>query len=905
MDDVIMDDLKETICIVGLGYVGLPLAIAFSKHYDVIGFDVNEKRVAQLKDKRDETNSLKQEELSSASTQFTSDPSHITKANYIIIAVPTPVDDAKHPDLMPLKSASSIIGKHMAKGATIIYESTVYPGVTEEICLPILENESGMSLSKGDFSLGYSPERINPGDQHHRLDNVIKIVSGHNPETLEKVARLYEKIVTAGVHRASSIKVAEAAKITENIQRDVNIALMNELSLIYSRLNIDTYDVLAAAGTKWNFHQYTPGLVGGHCFDKNTMVFLKDKNQQRITSIGQYIDSLERKNENVKGWDLFYPTNVEILSYDVENATTCFKTVTSASKRRADTVLKINCAYNYSLEVTGEHPVIISDKGKLNVKHAKDVVIGEYIVLNKDLPSRKKGVIIDILPYLNENIRKKIRVKVFGKEIKEFKETIDKHLPGKKANYYNWNYLPLEKYLLLEKKLNVPKKAVYLCTGRGPGLKKFPRLFTIDKNFLRLIGYYLSEGCITNDVSLRTRFTFHRKEKEYINDVTAILRKIGIDYSIYQDKTYQSTVIKVSSNLFGFVLRDILKTGVNCYNMQIPELFFEMNRKAKEEILKGLFRGDGGVTWYYGDRQYHKNGKMFIHKNNSITVSYFTSSPILFQQVMLFILNQDILPKLAKRDGYLTITGHHDVKKVRNWFLGEKKKKIRQYLQKKQKEVTYDRARKYDDYMTVKVEFVGEKKTDYVYSIEVDKTHTLIISNGIIAHNCIGVDPYYLAYKATEHGYHPKMILSGREINDYMARHLAEMTLKELNNKGIVLKNAKVLLLGLTFKEDVSDIRNSRAKDVVSYLAEYGITVYGCEPNVTKEIVEQHYKILSVSVDALPQCDAVIFINKHKQFSSLSVELIKEKTMCSILIDVKRFFSKESAQKLDIVYRSL
>jgi UDP-N-acetyl-D-galactosamine dehydrogenase len=176
---------------------------------------------------------------------------------------------------------------------------------------------------------------------------------------------------------------------------------------------------------------------------------------------------------------------------------------------------------------------------------------------------------------------------------------------------------------------------------------------------------------------------------------------------------------------------------------------------------------------------------------------------------------------------------------------------------------------------------------------------------GLVGGHCIGVDPYYLAYKATEHGYHPKMILSGREINDYMARHLAEMAIKELNNKGIVLKQAKVLLLGLTFKEDVSDMRNSRAKDVVSYLREYGMTVYGCEPNVRQEIIEQQYNIASVSLETLPRCDAVIFINKHKQFSLLTINILKEKTNCSVLIDVKRFFSKESAEAQGIIYKSL
>src|SRR3989338_10632203 len=257
--------MKETICIVGLGYVGLPLAVAFSKHYSVVGFDINQKRVLELQAGKDASNCVEKSELELANITFTCEPSVIKNTQIIIVAVPTPVDDAKRPDLTALKSASQLIGQHLSAGALVIYESTVYPGVTEDVCLPLLEKESGMKLSKKQFFLGYSPERINPGDTQHRLDNVIKIVSGHDAPTLEKVTTLYETIVSAGVYRAASIRVAEAAKITENIQRDVNIALMNELSIIYSKLGIDTSDVLAAAGTKWNFHKYHPGLVGGHC----------------------------------------------------------------------------------------------------------------------------------------------------------------------------------------------------------------------------------------------------------------------------------------------------------------------------------------------------------------------------------------------------------------------------------------------------------------------------------------------------------------------------------------------------------------------------------------------------------------------------------------------------------------
>lgn len=898
--------MTRTIAIVGLGYVGLPLAVAFSisGHFSVIGFDINGKRVIELQSGKDATEAVSGVALQNATQKifFTNNPEELKKANYIIVAVPTPVDDAKRPDLTPLQSASTIVGKNLAKGAMVIYESTVYPGVTEDVCLPILEKESGMRLLAGDFGLGYSPERINPGDDKHRLDNVIKIVSGHDKETLEKIAALYETIVNAGVYRAPSIKVAEAAKITENIQRDTNIAVMNELALIFSKLGIDTKEVLDAAGTKWNFHKYTPGLVGGHCFDKKTMVFLKDKNRQKITTMGQYIDSLNPQKK-VGEWEISYPKDLQILSYD--DAKTSFKPVTAVSKRKSEKLLKIKSAYNYVLEVTDQHPVLIREAGHLKIKQAKDIVVGDSLVLNKNLPSGKKELAIDILPYLHKNLSKKIRVKIRGRKIKEFKEIINKHISGKKGNYYVWDYLPLEKYLLLEKKLKIPKEKIFLCTGRGPGLKKFPRLFKINKDILRLIGYYLSEGCITSDTSLRTRFTFHRKEKEYIDDVTSILRKTGIDYSLYQDKTYQSTVIKVSSTIFGFVLRDILKTGTNCYNMQVPELFFEWNKKAKEEILKGLFRGDGGVTWYHGKRAYKKNRRNFMHENNSIVVSYFTSSPILFQQVMLFILNQDILPKLAKREGYLTITGHEDVKKVKDWFSGEKKEKIMQYIQNKQKEVTYRRAEKHENYIAINVESIEKKKTDFVYSMEVDETHTLITSNGIIAHNCIGVDPYYLAFEATKHGYHPKIILSTREVNDYMARHLAEMTIKELNNAGKILKHSTVVLLGLTFKENVTDIRNTRAADVVKYLKEFGITVIGCEPNVDTETIERKMSISTISPEEIPLCDAVILINKHQQFSSLTLNMLKEKMTKPILIDVKRMFSKDEAVAKGFVYRSL
>jgi len=253
------------VAVVGLGYVGLPLAVEFGKQHETIGYDLSVEKIAAYQRYCDPTAEVSAEELRAASHLFVSaDPSSISKADVVIIAVPTPVDEAHIPDFSPLVGASATVGKYMKKGAIVVYESTVYPGATEEVCIPFLEKHSGMKWRR-DFHVGYSPERVNPGDKERTITKIVKVVSGDDNETLDTVAELYASVITAGVHRVSSIKVAEAAKVIENTQRDLNIALMNELALIFDRMGIDTLEVLQAAGTKWNFLPFRPGLVGGHC----------------------------------------------------------------------------------------------------------------------------------------------------------------------------------------------------------------------------------------------------------------------------------------------------------------------------------------------------------------------------------------------------------------------------------------------------------------------------------------------------------------------------------------------------------------------------------------------------------------------------------------------------------------
>lgn len=285
---------KETkLAVIGLGYVGLPIALEFARKIKVVGFDINQSRVDLMRNNIDPSNELDATAFEGCDIHFTADIADLKDVTFFIVAVPTPIDDANLPDLKPLLGASRTVGNVLKKGDYVVFESTVYPGCTEEDCIPVLEELSGLTFRE-DFKVGYSPERINPGDKEHTLQNVIKVVSGCGADSLEEIAKTYELVVAAGVHRASSIKVAEAAKIIENTQRDVNIALINELSIIFNRLGINTYEVLEAAGTKWNFLKFTPGLVGGHCIGVDPY-YLTHKAQQagyhaKIINSGRYVN---------------------------------------------------------------------------------------------------------------------------------------------------------------------------------------------------------------------------------------------------------------------------------------------------------------------------------------------------------------------------------------------------------------------------------------------------------------------------------------------------------------------------------------------------------------------------------------------------------------------------------------
>ncbi len=302
MNKLIYDKLlakQEKLAVVGLGYVGLPIALEFARKISVIGFDINQERVDMMRNHIDPSKELEASDFEGCDIHFTADYEELKEATFFVVAVPTPIDDSNLPNLKPLISASKSVGKVLKKGDYVVFESTVYPGCTEEDCIPVLEEESGLKW-KEDFMVGYSPERINPGDKVHTLQNVVKVVSGCCPTSLDQIAKTYELVVEAGVHRAATIKVAEAAKIIENTQRDVNIALINELSIIFDKLGINTYDVLEAAGTKWNFLKFSPGLVGGHCIGVDPY-YLTHKAKQ-LGYHAQIINSGRFVNDSMGGY---------------------------------------------------------------------------------------------------------------------------------------------------------------------------------------------------------------------------------------------------------------------------------------------------------------------------------------------------------------------------------------------------------------------------------------------------------------------------------------------------------------------------------------------------------------------------------------------------------------------------
>ncbi len=888
----------KKICVVGLGYVGLPLAVLLNKKFNVVGFDISEERVKELKEGYDRTREVEKEELINSTIEFTTNPEKISECELIIVTVPTPINEFKIPDLRPIKGATHTVGKYMPENAVVVYESTVYPGLTEEECVPILEKESDMKW-KEDFHVGYSPERVNPGDKQHTIDKIVKVVAGDTPEITEFLADLYGSVITAGIHKAPDIKTAEAAKVIENTQRDLNIALMNELSLIFHKMDIDTKEVLEAAATKWNFLRFEPGLVGGHCQVGSEKITVKYKNKIYDTNIEDFINSLKtKKKANFYGTELLLPENkVEVLSFNPYKEDFDFVPVRVFTRRKYDNLIRLRLSSGQYITVSDKHPFIVKNGSSYDVRLANDIKEGDEIPLIKKLPVVYKNKKINVIDFVLQNdFKSKVRIKPKNKNWKDFdkfKDYISKKYLGKKvSNFLYNNYLPLEDYIKVREyfKKYYSEEELVIATGRGPSISKIPAIIKVDKDFARFIGYYLSEGCITKDKkTVRTRITVNSEEKELLQDIKSILKKWEISYSVYKDKNFNSITLKISNRIFSLLLEK-LGVGNNSYNAKVPYIIMYNTDGIRKEVLKGLFRGDGG----------------FSYSKKLPKISYFTSSDTLYHQINLLLMNFDIFPYHMKRKGLIEIYSKKDIQKMQSFFLDSKKEKLKKALREKS-EGNIKNYYTEDGFFITKVKEKEHIFSDtYVYSLEAPKTKNYITTGGIITHNCIGVDPYYLTFKAEALGHHPEVILAGRRINDNMGKFVAENTVKLMIKAGKAVKDSKVLILGFTFKENISDIRNTRVIDVYNELLEYGVKVYIHDPFVYEDEVKKEYGIeLIKDIQKFAPYDAIVVAVKHRPFiEELDFKKYKEliKGEPPVLVDIKGLYNKRKAEKNGFLY---
>ncbi len=935
---------EDKLAVVGLGYVGLPLAVQLAKHFDVVGYDLKTERIAELKSGYDRTLEVSQEELKNTQVFYTDNAEELSRCRFIIVAVPTPIDQYRIPDLRPLHGASRIVGKHLVKGSCVVFESTVYPGTTEEECVPIMERESGLKFGT-DFTVGYSPERINPGDKVHTVETIIKIVSGSDLATLDLLTGVYGSIVKAGLHRASSVKVAEAAKVIENTQRDLNIALMNELAMIFDKMKIDTMEVLEAAGTKWNFLPFRPGLVGGHCLSKDQLIFAKTDGKLTTLAVSELYESCREKialdsfesefllsgrlvgnapgmiademsgprlrlvngQENMNSVKI--PENTEILSYDLSSKKAVFKPVSLLTRRNYGNLIRFTTSTNQTVKVSDDHPMIVCKDGKFSVKLAKEVTLSDQFAVNTKLPELEVPETLDIISLLDKESLKNVRVKPISGQFKDYKSRLEiKKVTGKRAsNFYSWNYLPLSLYLELEAEGKMPLKRneIFLATGRGPSYNQIRAVIPVDEDFARLIGYYLSEGCITRDKSYRTRWIFNSSEKEYIEDVCRCIAKLGCSYSVWHSKTDAATHIKLSSSLFGKLLSDVLNCGRNSYDAAVPDFLLYSPADIKENLLKGILRGDGGVKLTLDDaKPFVKNGKSYTCRSCVCEVSYFSISRKLFHQTVLLLQDYGVTLSFDKEKPLLYAHGHKNLSKLEELFLGDKRAKIESYFDNK---VRFVKSGKYEvspGFLTVALKQIEALSDDYVYSLEVEDTETIISDYGLVLHNCIGVDPYYLTFKAESLGYHPEMILAGRRINDGMGKFIAERTVKMLISLGKQVRRAKIAVLGITFKENVPDLRNTKVMDIISELMDYEVNVLVHDPMADPAEARKYYGVELQKMEDLTGVDGVIVAVIHDAYKDLGLSNIAR--LCtqgaSLVVDVKGAFSPEEAKALNIKY---
>ena len=868
------------ICVIGLGYVGLPLAVEKAKAgFKVIGIEALSDRVDKVNRGEsyipDVLSIDVQEVVKSGNLRATSSYDVIYDVDIVTICVPTPLGKNKQPDTSYIEYVTDQSLPYLRKNQLMVLESTTYPGTTEEILLPKIESR-GFKVGE-DFFLAFSPERVDPGNRQFKVKNTPKVVGGVTPRCTEIAKTLYETIIQEKVFTVSSPRVAEMTKLLENSFRIVNVSLVNELAMLCDKMGIDIWEVIAAASTKpFGFMPFYPGPgIGGHCLNGSEYVFIKEGNQVQAVTLA---DLFARYEASDRDGVLFLNNGIRALTWDPQWQRSLWQPITALSRRRyRGPQLRIKTQLGRTLTVTDKHPMLVRRGSGWAITPADCLRVGDELPFVAAFPQDLSTTTIDLIAELQRSLHSTlfsdVRVKPWGRSLSERKDLLYRELHKlgvpyeTRHEYIRRNFLPLSLYLQVEAKLALPRTALRLYTGRGR-ITLIPALITLTPDFLRLLGYYVAEGCLTTDKSDRVRFTFHRQEAELIEDLTSILDRLGIKYSLYDDKQGQARHVKVSSRIFGWLLTDVLGCGCNSYSARIPGLVFHLDASLIRAFLSGLLRGDGWVEV----------------QGHSAEIGFGTCNTTLAEEVCLLLQKLGIVParkvqnarRQTKPLQVIRVFGADQVDQLLNLLSSTKRKKLEAALSHRAKEIHRYHFEKFEGHFTLKVTHIETLPCSDapVYSMEVAKTHTFATSGGMIVHNCIPLDPFYLEWKAKEYDFATRFIELAGEINDSMPEYVVSRAAEILNAHKKCLNGARVLLLGVAYKKDVDDLRESPALKVAQHLLKWGAHISYHDPYIPRcRIAEREYASVTLTPQTLKECDLVIITTDH---SNVDYQLVVE-----------------------------
>ncbi len=871
----------SSVGVVGLGYVGLPLSLTFAEAgLHVVGFDIDPAKPEALLKGETYLKTIPAERIRpqveagrfTAATDF----SRVAEVDALIYCVPTPLTHHREPDMTFIESTARATAPHIQKGMLVVLESTTYPGTTDEVVRPILEEGSGLTADR-DFFLAYSPEREDPGNEQFTTSRIPKVVGADDDEARRRVIALYGAAFDRLVP-VSSTRAAEMVKIYENTFRAVNIAMANEVKLLCERMGLDVFEIIDAASSKpFGFMPFYPGPgLGGHCIAGKETVHIRHDSLDTVVPISKLFDRLERAQGAycVPGGTFLRPRNLETVTIDTETGAAAWRKVGYLFKRPYNGLMvRISFSGNYTLKTTDRHPMLVIENDVLVVREARNLKTGDRVPRYAGLSAVDRATEdpeLDLLSLLPSEVLNKLHVRIQGTPWSNHERLLKSQFGWKIRDSIRKDSLSALRFLEIERAVDVSHDRLLLLMGRGNSHTTFPAVWKLTPDICRFLGYYLSEGCITWEKgNPRVRLTFNRDEREFISDCAGIMDTIGVRTSIHQDKTFHSTTLRIASSLLGWILAEVLRTGTDSGTMRIPSALMSASRLHHAQILAGLLRGDGDVYVTTGERAYEKKGRHYRHQFNSGTVGYFSSSPELFAQAESLLLGLGFRVTRKSAKPQLRMHTQDDIQRLARLLAGEKAERLKHLEASRIRSAS---ARSTGDWaggrcLTVKSVELKEDRRD-VYSVEVMGTHTFATTGGIFVHNCIPIDPFYLTWKAREYDFPTKFIELAGEINTGMPYHVVDRLIKGLGAMGRPVKGAKILILGVAYKSDVDDLRESPALKIMSLLQKEGVRLAYHDPHISKIWTTREYDFdlesTPLTAEAVQSFDAVVITTAHK-----------------------------------------